>query len=200
MELNCCCCFFCFFFSQVLCSAQVAPAEVSGHQEGDKKRSDGGIGERSIHESGQTQVGSCKLSLLVFFFLFCFVFLVSLKSWVDLSHSSLSSPPLFFSFILPFVLCMLDRQAPFTEVLALWPFEKESPFYCRFFECACVCVCGCVCALHVCKCVWPRLDPILYAWAPDQRRRPAVRSRLCCRVWHGWRSEWQLTYTPLTIA
>lgn len=68
---------------------------------------------------------------------------------MDLSHSSLSSPTLFFSFILPFVLCMLDRQAPFTEVLALWPFEKESPFYCRFSSVR-VCVCArCVC-LNVC--------------------------------------------------
>lgn len=58
-------------FSQILCSAQVAPAEVSGHQESNQKRSDGGAGKRGIHESGQTQIGSCKLSS-VFFVLFCY--------------------------------------------------------------------------------------------------------------------------------
>ena len=45
---------------QVLCSVQVAPAEVPGHEESHQKRSDGGPGERIIHESGQTKVRSCK--------------------------------------------------------------------------------------------------------------------------------------------
>ena len=42
---------------------------------------------------------------------------------------------------------MLDRQAPFTEVLALWPFgeKKKVSFLTIAFR-----VCGCVRALHVC--------------------------------------------------
>lgn len=59
-KLNCC--FVVLFFLQVFCSAQIAPTEVFRQQESNQKRSDGGTGERSIHESGQTQVRSCKLS------------------------------------------------------------------------------------------------------------------------------------------
>lgn len=108
-------------FSQVLCSAQVAPAEVSGHQESNQKRSDGGTGKRSIHESSQTQVRSCKLSSVfcVFFFQHRFREFVPLKSWVDLSHSFLSS------FLCSFSSSFLSSCACLTVCLPLQRF-----YYC----------------------------------------------------------------------
>lgn len=59
-----------FIVLQVLCTLQITPAEVSGLQESNKKRTDGGTGERGIHESGEAKVGSSKLFWSSFLFIF----------------------------------------------------------------------------------------------------------------------------------
>lgn len=112
-------------FSQVFCSAQVAPAEVPGYQEGNQKRSDGGTGKRSIHESGQTQIRSCELSS----FFWCTVLSCSPSEVLSGFVTFIPFFPfLFFSFILPFFLCLLDCQFSLYRgptTVALW---KESLF------------------------------------------------------------------------
>lgn len=83
-------------FLQVLCSAQIAPAEVSWHQESNQKRSERGNSERSIHESGQTQIRGCKLRYASILFFFSFYIFLSHRSFEVLSRSSFIS---FFLFV-----------------------------------------------------------------------------------------------------
>lgn len=120
-QLSCC------FSSQVLCSAQVAPAEVFGHQESNQERSDRGGGKRSIHEGCQTQVRSCKLSSFIYF-LSTFLSRSPYEVLSGFATFIPFSPFPFVPFILPFCLCMLDCHSPFSEVFAQWPSEKSLAF------------------------------------------------------------------------
>lgn len=184
--------FFVVRVSQVLCSLQVAPVEVFGHQESNQNGTDGGTSEGGVHESGQAQIRSCK-SFFFFFPKKLLEAVVPLKYWVGLPHP-FSFP---FSSIIPsFFMCMLACQSSFTIVLVVWAFERNQVFFfCSFKRL-------CMFSPNVCV----RVSAMTTAWpdfvcmSPDQRRRPAVQSHSCCLVWRGWWLEWQLVYTLHTIA